>query len=274
MEWDAPAIILATAAYGEGDLLATVMTEAHGLHRGLARGGASRRHAALWQPGNLAQLRWVARLPEQLGSLTGELVHPGAALAMEDRLALAILSSACAVAEGALPDREPLPALFGGLLGLVAGLSDTAASLTALVRWELALLAGLGYGLDLSCCALSGAAEGLAWVSPRTGRAVADAAAGEWRPRLLALPAFLLAPRAVLAQDAAAAPGDPAPTATLDAAAPDATSWRDGLRLTGHFLARDAFGHTHRPLPPARERLLDLVAAMCPAPPPPPPAGR
>lgn len=243
MEWDAPAIILAAAPYGEADLLVAVMTEAHGLHRGLARGGASRRQAALWQPGNLAQLRWVARLSEQLGSFTGELVHAGAALAMEDRLALAILTAACAVAEGALPDREALPAVFGGLLGVVAGLAEPQASLPALVRWELGLLAGLGYGLDLSRCAVSGTVADLAWVSPRTGRAVSDAAAGEWRPRLLPLPAFLR-------PDAA---DDP----------PGAEAWRDGLRLTGHFLERDAFGHANRPLPPPRLRLLDLVTAMC-----------
>ncbi len=242
MEWDAPAIILAAAPYGEADLLVAAMTEAHGLHRGLARGGASRRQASLWQPGNLAQLRWVARLSEQLGSFTGELVHAGAALAMEDRLALAILTAACAVAEGALPDREALPAVFGGLLGVVAGLAEPRASLPALVRWELGLLAGLGYGLDLSCCAVSGTTHGLAWVSPRTGRAVSDAAAGEWRSRLLPLPRFLL-PEA----------NEP----------PDAVAVRDGLRLTGHFLERDAFGHSHRPLPLARQRLLDLVGTLC-----------
>ena len=132
--------------------------------------------------------------------------------------------------------------MFGGLLALVAGLADPPASLPALVRWELGLLAGLGYGLDLSCCAVSGAAHGLTWVSPRTGRAVSDAAAGEWRARLLPLPRFLL-PEA----------NEP----------PDAAALRDGLRLTGHFLARDAFGHSHRPLPPARHRLLDLVEGLC-----------
>ena len=134
MEWDTPAVVLAARPYGEGDALATVLTEPHGTHRGLARGGLSRARASLWQPGNLVQARWVARLSDQLGSLTAELVHPGAALNMDDPVALAILSSACAVAEGALPEREPHPRVFAGLVRLIAGLGQGADALTACIR--------------------------------------------------------------------------------------------------------------------------------------------
>ncbi len=239
MEWEAPAVVLAARAYGEGDALVTVLTEAQGSYRGLARGGSSRAQASTWQPGNLVQARWVARLSDQLGSITAELVHPGAALAMDDALSLAILSSACALAEGALPEREPHPRVFAGLVQLIAGLARGADALTDLVRWEGTLLAELGYGLDLSACAVSGAASGLAWVSPRTGRAVSDAAAGEWRDRLLRLPGFLVGGNAAGAAD-----------------------WRDGLRLTGHFLARDAFGQQQRPLPAARHMLFDRVSVL------------
>src|SRR5690348_1012327 len=112
MEWDAPVIVLDARAYGEGDAVATVMTEAHGLHRGLARGGASRGKAATWQAGNFVQVRWVARLADQLGSFTGELIHASAALAMDDPMALAMLTAICAVAEGALPEHEPHPRVF------------------------------------------------------------------------------------------------------------------------------------------------------------------
>jgi DNA repair protein RecO (recombination protein O) len=242
MEWEGPAIVLAAQPYGEGDAVATVMTQAQGAHRGLARGGLARGRAATWQPGNVVTARWVARLPEQLGSLSAELVHPAAALAMEDALALAILRAACATAEGALPEREAHPRVFTGLLHLLAHLAEGPPVLADLVRWEAALLADLGYGLDLSACALSGTTEGLAWVSPRTGRAVADAAAGAWRDRLLRLPPLL-----------------------LDEGAGNPEDWRDGLRLTGHFLARDAFGHQHRPLPAARAALYDRVATLAEA---------
>lgn len=239
MEWEAPAIVLAARPHGEGDALVTVLTEGQGRYNGLARGGGSRTQASTWQPGNLVQARWVARLSEQLGSITAELVHPGAALAMDEALSLAILSSACAVADGALPEREPHPRVFAGLVQLIAMLARGPDSLPDLVRWEAVLLAELGYGLDLTACAVSGATAGLAWVSPKTGRAVSDAAAGEWRPRLLRLPGFL-----------------------AGANTADAEDWRDGLKLTGHFLARDAFGHQHRPLPAARDMLYDRVLAL------------
>ena len=239
MEWDAPAIVLDARPYGEGDAIATVLTEEHGAHRGLARGGAARAQTATWQRGNLVQVRWVARLADQLGSFTAELVHPGAALAMDDALALAMLSASCAVAEGALPEREPHPRVFDGLLHLIARLPEGSAMLADLVRWESVLLADLGYGLDLASCAVTGETAGLAFVSPKTGRAVTDAAAGAWSQRLLRLPSFLVG-----GNDAA--PAD----------------WRDGLRLTGHFLERDAFGHHHRPLPAARQMLYDRVAAL------------
>jgi DNA repair protein RecO (recombination protein O) len=101
MDWEAPGIVLDARPYGEGDAIATVMTAEHGAHRGLARGGSARGRTAIWQPGNLVQVRWVARLAEQLGTFSAELVHPAAALAMDDALALAMLSAACAVAEGA-----------------------------------------------------------------------------------------------------------------------------------------------------------------------------
>jgi DNA repair protein RecO (recombination protein O) len=252
MEWDAPAIILDVRPYGEGDALATVMTQEHGVHRGLARGGASRGKAGTWQPGNMVQVQWVARLSDQLGSFTGELIHAGASHAMQEAMPLAMLTAICAVAEGALPEREPLPRVFGGLLHLIPRLPLGESVLTELIQWEVIVLSDLGYGLDLSVCTVTGRTEGLAYVSPKTGRAVTSEGAGDWASRLLPLPGFL------------AGSATPADHAAPDHAAPDYSAWRDGLRLTGHFLARDAFGHQHRPLPQARRMLYDRVSAMVP----------
>ena len=239
MEWSAPGIVLAAAPYGEGDALATVFTEEHGTFRGLARGGLSRARAGTWQPGNLVEARWVARLADQLGSYTAELVHPAAALAMSDPLTLSVLSAACAVAEGALPEREPHPRVFRGLLHLIAHLDDGAAGVAMLVMWELGVLSDLGYGLDLSACAATGQTDYLAYVSPKSGRAVSEAAAELWRDRLFRLPAFLSGP-----------------------ARPNLPDLRDGLRLTGHFLAKNAFGAHHRAIPAARTMLYDRVTAL------------
>jgi DNA repair protein RecO (recombination protein O) len=242
MEWDAPTIVLDARPYGEGDAVAAVMSEAHGLHRGLARGGASRGKAATWQTGNLVQVRWTARLSDQLGSFSGELIHPGAAHVMDDALGLAMLTAICAVAEGALPEREPHARIFDGLLRLIPRLPLGPSQLAEVVRWEMVVLADLGYGLDFSTCAVTGRTEGLAYVSPRTGRAVTAEGAGQWSGRLLPLPGFL-----------------------VGEAGNDVTAWRDGLRLTGHFLTRDAFGHQHRPLPQSRQMLYDRVAAIADA---------
>ena len=239
MEWDAPAIILDVRPYGEGDAIAAVMTQQHGLHRGLARGGTSRGKAGIWQAGNMVQVQWTARLSDSLGSFTGELIHAGAAQAMHEALPLAMLTAVCSVAEGALPEREPQSRIFDGLLRLIPRMPLGALVLTDLIQWELTLLADLGYGLDLTACAVTGATDNLAYVSPKSGRAVTREGAGDWAARLLPLPGFL--------------------TGT---GVPDPAAWRDGLRLTGHFLERDAFGHQHRPLPQARVMLYDRVSAM------------
>jgi DNA repair protein RecO (recombination protein O) len=237
VEWEAPGIVLDARPYGDSDLIVATFTATQGVHRGLARGGASRARIALWQVGNLVSLRWVGRLPEQLGSLSGEMIQAIAPGAMQDAMSLALLRAVCAVAVGALPERERHPPSFAALLNLLPRLAANLGTPGDLARFEMALLGDLGYGLDLAACAVTGETEGLTLVSPRTGRAVTEAAAGLWRERMLPLPAFL--------RD--------------EGVVGDTAQWRDALRLTGHFLERDAFGHHHRPLPEARRHLYQLV---------------
>jgi DNA repair protein RecO (recombination protein O) len=162
-----------------------------------------------------------------------------------------MLTAVCAEAEDALPEREPHEAVFAGMVALLPRLVLGEAALPEFVRWELTLLADLGYGLDLTICAMTGATENLAFVSPKTGRAVTAEAAGIWSNRLLRLPRFLTA----------YVPSTPEARSTPE-------DWRDGMRLTGHFLARDLFGARHRPLPMARQMLYDRVAALVPDSPP------
>jgi DNA repair protein RecO (recombination protein O) len=169
------------------------------------------------------------------------LVHPAAALAMDEPLALALLSSACAIAADALPEREAHPRAFAGLVSLIGHLAGGAEGVVAdYVRFEALILAELGYGLDLAACAVTGVHEGLTHVSPRSGRAVSAGAAAPYLDKLLPLPGFL--------RDAESL-GEPA-------------SWAAGLKLTGHFLERDAFGARHRPLPEARFRLVERIAGL------------
>ena len=234
MELEAPGIVVDRAVHGEGDFVATLLTP-DGLRRGLAKGGASRRQTGIWEIGNIVASRWTARLPEQLGAYSAELVRPAAALAMDDAQSLGILRAACQLAVQGLPEREPAPAVFEGLLKLLAGIDIPGFALAELCRWELVLLRELGFGLDFSSSA--GGNDRLAFVSPRTGRAVTLSQAGEWVDRLLPLPEFLLS-------EGEAEPGD----------------CMAALRLTGHFLARDVFGARHRPLPEARQALYEQLS--------------
>ncbi|MFQ5954010.1 MAG: DNA repair protein RecO, partial [Kiloniellales bacterium] len=212
---------------------------AHGRHAGLVHGGGSARARGIYQPGNRVSVHWRARLEEHLGSYRCELVAAEAAPLMDDPGRLGALASACALIEAGLPERAPHPALYRDTLRLVDALTGPSWG-QAYVRWELALIAELGFGLDLTACAVTGATERLAYVSPKTGRAVSLAAGAPWRDRLLALPRFLIRPT-----DTGGAGQDAEILA--------------GLRLTGHFLERHVFCEPHRKMPAARTRLAERL---------------
>jgi DNA repair protein RecO (recombination protein O) len=238
MEWRAEGILLGVRRHGEHAAILDLFTADLGRHMGVVRGGASRRMAPLLQPGAQLDATWRARLDAHLGSYTVDLIHGRAGEAMGDRMALAGLTAVCALLSFALPERHAYPALYARSLALLDGLgADRWAE--AYLIWELALLEETGFGLDLRACAVTGATQDLAYVSPRTGRAVSAAGAGDWAERLLPLPGAL---RGV--------PGG------------DLAEVVEGLRTTGHFLSTHlAPSLGDRPLPPARQRLVDLVAA-------------
>jgi DNA repair protein RecO (recombination protein O) len=229
MDWQDEAIVLSARHFGEHDAILTVLTRSNGRHLGLVRGGFSRRQRPTIELGNRLQASWRARLAEQLGNFQIECLRSVAALLLDQPRRLAALASACSIVDAALPEREPFPEIFADLEQLIALLTDDTSNvpelswLTAYVRWEITLLIDLGFGLDLSHCAVTGETEGLAYVSPKTGRAVTAVAGHGYRDRLLVLPAFL-------ARD--------------DVLATDAADLLAGLRLTGHFLERHVFAQT------------------------------
>lgn len=239
MEWSDRGIVLTARAHGEASAVATLLTRGHGRHGGLVHGGRSSRQRGNLEPGTLVDVRWRGRLPEHLGSFTLDAVHGYGAAMLDDPPRLAALSAACALAAEAVPEHEPHPVLFDGLLALF-GLLDSQAWAEAYVRWEVGLLAELGFGLDLDRCAVTGTNDYLAYVSPRSGRAVSAAAGEPFRDRLLPLPPFLIGRGGGGASEVAA-----------------------GLRLTGHFLERHLLAG---PLPAARLRLMERYAnAVAPA---------
>lgn len=232
MDWQEDGIILSVRKHGESSAILNVLTRSRGRHAGLVRGGSGKRLRGVLQPGNKIQASWRARLPEHLGNFTIDPLHAYAAAALADANRLAALSSACALIEASLPEREPHPAILDGFEIFLNALEDDSVWPVIYVKWEIGLLAELGFGLDLSHCAATGATENLTYVSPRSGRAVSTAAAGPYKERLLTLPAFLL-------------------DSTADA------SIADGLKLTGYFLEKHVFQHRNMEMPAARRRLAE-----------------
>ena len=236
MEWTDEAIVLSARRHGESSAVVQLLTASQGRHAGLMRGAGGKRNRGVAEPGNLVQAAWKARLADHLGTLTLEPLHQTAAILMAAPRRLAGLVSACAVVEAALPEREPHPALYAGLRALLSVMEDhpgdDAIWPAAYVHWELGLLAKLGFGLDLTKCAATGATENLIYVSPRTGRAVSAAAGEPYKDRLLALPAFL-----------------------VERGPADAAAVLEGLALTRAFLQSQVFDVVHKPVPAARDRL-------------------
>lgn len=241
MEWSDDAIVLSTQPFGESGTILEALTRTHGRHRGLVRGGASRRNRPALQPGNTLRVGWRARLSEHLGSFTMEPVKARAGDMLESRVALAGLNAFSGVAAAALPEREPHESVYHAAEILLDAIAEDGFAHWAplYVRWEAGLLEALGFGLDLSRCAATGEMGDLVYVSPRTGRAVSGGAGAPYRERLLALPGFLLGSQHSM------------PTAADIAA---------GLRLTAHFLLERVLAPHGHDLPAARLRLADLAA--------------
>ncbi len=236
--WREEGTLLSVRRHGETSAIIEVFTEGHGRHVGVVRGGASRKVAPILQPGAQLDLAWQARLDEHIGSFAVEPVKSRAAAVMGDRLALAGLNAMTALLSFTLPEREPHQLLYRRSLVLFDLLGTNDAWPVVYLRWELMLLEEMGFGLDLGRCAVTGARDDLVHVSPRSGRAVSAAGAGDWADRLLPLPPILLGQGV-------------GSTAEI----------LEGLRTTGHFLAHwlaPALGD--RPLPEARQRFVDTLA--------------
>lgn len=238
MRIETQAIICAVRPHGEHGSIVRALTPDDGIQPGYVRGGRSRRLRPILLAGNLVQAEYRARTDEQLAHLSVELVASRAPL-FEEALAAAAIDWACALTASALPEGQPYPRLYQALDGLLSAVEAAPSAkgwAAALVRYELLVLSELGFGLDLSECAATGATADLAFVSPKSGRAVSEGAAGEYRDRLLPLPTFM-----------------------IDGSGAAWPEILDGLRLTGHFLARDLLIERQSDVLAARERLVDRL---------------
>ncbi len=238
IEWQDEGVVLAARPHGETSVILEVFTPTKGRHAGVVRGGISRKMTPHLQPGGQISVTWKARLDSHLGSFAAEPLRSRAAAVMADRLALAGLNAVCALLHHILPEREAHLPLYERTQGLLDLLGQTDVWPLAYLRWEQAVLEEMGFGMDLSACAVRGVNEDLAFVSPKSGRAVSREAAGEWADRLLPLPPVL------------AGKGDASEAEIVRA-----------LGTTGWFIEnRLVRSLGDRPMPAARARLLDAIA--------------
>lgn len=239
MDWRDEGILITVRRHGESSAIVEALTQRHGRHAGVVRGGGGRRMTPVLQPGARLALEWSARLEEHIGTFRVEPVAPVPAALMTDGAALATLASLASLVAAALPERDAHPDLYARTVELVKTLGRDADWPARYAAWELALLAELGFGLDLACCALTGTREDLAWVSPQTGRAASRSAGSPWAGRLLPLPGFL--------RDGWDSP-------------PDGQAVSAALALTGFFLdSRVAPGLARETLPSARSRAVEAI---------------
>jgi DNA repair protein RecO (recombination protein O) len=234
MEWTDDAFVLGLRRHGETSVILEAMTRDHGRHLGLVRGGRSREKRPVLQAGNAVRLVWRGRIEEHLGNFEVEAVKLHAGRILSSKLALFALTHVTALAR-LLPERDPHPAVHSALENLLESIGDVEFAPAMVARFELEMLAELGFGLDLSVCAVTGGDADLAYVSPRSGRAVSRTAGAPYADRLLPLPLFL----------------------RESGAAPTEAEVIDAYRLTGYFLQRDVLGPRGVEMPQGRQALID-----------------
>ena len=234
MEWRDEGVLLTVRQHGESSAIVDVFTSERGRHAGVVRGGTSRKMSSVLQPGAQLDVEWRARLEEHIGNLRPELIRARAGYVIDDRLALSGLNAVTALLSFALPEREAYPTLYRRTITLLDLLAEPEIWPLAYMRWEMFLLDELGFGLDLTQCAVTGTTEDLIYVSPKSGRAVSRDAAGEWADRMLPLPPVML----------------------QKGEAPD-SEIAEALQTTGFFLKKHLAAELgNRPLPEARERFI------------------
>ena len=235
------ALVCAVRPHGEHGAIARLLTPGHGLLAGYVRGGRSRRLRPVLLPGNAVKAEFRARTEEQLAGLSVELEHSRATL-LSEPLPAAAIDWTCALTAVALSESTPYPALYEALEGVLGAIEAAPAArgwASGLVRYELLLLAELGFGLDLGRCAATGDSNDLAFVSPRSAAAVSRAGAVGYESRLLPLPSFL-----------------------LEGGTGDWKAILDGLRLTGFFLERSVLNDWRADILAARERLVERLSRV------------
>ena len=239
MEWTDDGIILGVRRHGESSVIVELLTRDHGRHLGLVRGGAGKRMRPVLQPGNSVSVVWRARLDEHLGYYQLEGTQMRAANLLATGHAVYGVTHLASLAR-LLPERDPHEDIYEMVRHTLDDFDDVGVAAVHLIRFELAMLTELGFGLDLTTCAATGATDELVYVSPKSGAAVSRQAGEPWRDKLLRLPSFLR-------EEEGAQP-----------------AWSDqdlldGFELTGRFLLRHVLEPRGQGHSDAREGFINAV---------------
>ncbi len=243
VEWRDRAILLEAMKFADHDAIVTAFSREHGIYKGICKAALTKKNRAHMEPGNIADVRWNARLQEHLGKMQLEVDSAIASRVMLDHLKLTTLGSLCALLKSTLPEHDPHPQLFDAVEGFLNHMAEAAQPfewLSHYIALEVRLLEELGFGLDLTECAATGVRENLTHVSPKSGKAVSAEAAAPYVDKLLPLPQFIKN-------------------------ADFANGWSeaaDGLRLTAHFIEHWLLQAIHQPLSPVRARLSQQVERL------------
>ncbi len=237
--WRDHGIVLSVRSHGESGAVVALLTEDYGRHNGYVRGVNSSKLRGVVEPGNLVSAAWSSRMSDQLGAFTIEPERAITGPLIGDPLRLSALISACSLCDAALPEREPHPGLFHGLLALLDALDGDAWGPSYII-WEIAFMREMGFGIDLKKCAGGGDPGALAYISPKSGRAVSVDQAEPYREKLLPLPDFLK-------------PGG---------GSMDMAEVLTGLRMTAHFLEHWVFAQSTKGMPEPRRRFQDRLQSV------------
>ena len=236
MKWDDTGLILSSRKYGDNSLILSVLTKDHGKHSGFVRHKVTKKNSFIYEIGNVINVTWTGRLEDQLGYYKCELIKSYSYNFFDNALNLSALNSFCEMQNKFLPEREVYKSLYEESLNFLKIVNYTSYNwLYSYIKWELLFLADLGYGIDLSCCAVTGVNEDLKYVSPRTGRAISSNAAGTWKKRLLKLPKFLI---------------------TTEESDVNKSDILDGINLTSFFLKKH-LSNLGLKLPQSRDRFIN-----------------
>ncbi|MDB5616911.1 DNA repair protein RecO [Tardiphaga sp.] len=240
MEWTDEGIVLGVRKHGESSAIVELLTRDHGRHLGMVRGGAGSKMRPMLQPGNSVRATWRARIDEQLGYYLMEATRMRAATVLASGHAVYGVTHLASLAR-LLPERDPHEDIYEMLERILNDFDDVSEAAIHVVRFELAMLTELGFGLDLENCAATGATTDLIYVSPKSGGAVSRIAGEPWRDRLMRLPPFL-----------------------RESGGGGQNSWsdqdlQDGFDLTGRFLLRNVLEPRGKGHSDARDGFINTV---------------